>query len=227
MLSCGAALVTSLYGEERRGRALGIYTMMMALGLMLGPLIGGALTAIWDWPAVFWFRIPIAIAALVLLRGMPASPPRAAGDRIDILGGIALVLGLVTLLMALNRIREFSAVWLGCAIRARLCRLYLPPIPRGASDHRAGGFSPAGLCVAQSRQRAGQYRGLFGLAAGALLSGARARILAGGKRRHPGCGRGRRRAGRTDRRPPHRTAEFPPSGWRLQALSELAAVCCC
>ena len=32
VLSCGAALVTSLYGEERRGRALGIYTMMMALG---------------------------------------------------------------------------------------------------------------------------------------------------------------------------------------------------
>jgi len=112
VLSCGAALVTSLYGEERRGRALGIYTMMMALGLMVGPLIGGALTAIWDWPAVFWFRIPIAIAALALLRGMPASPPRAAGDRIDIVGGIALVLGLVALLMALNRIREFSAVWL-------------------------------------------------------------------------------------------------------------------
>ena len=33
VMSCGAALVTSLYGEERRSRALGIYTMMMALGL--------------------------------------------------------------------------------------------------------------------------------------------------------------------------------------------------
>ena len=113
VLSCGAALVTSLYGEERRGRALGIYTMMMASGLMLGPLIGGTLTAIWDWPAVFWFRIPIAIAALVLLRGMPVSPPRPAADRFDIPGGIALILALVTMLMALNRIRELSAIWLG------------------------------------------------------------------------------------------------------------------
>jgi MFS family permease len=113
VLSCGAALVTSLYGEERRGRALGIYTMMMASGLMLGPLIGGTLTAIWDWPAVFWFRIPIAIAALVLLRGMPVSPPHRPRDRFDVLGGIALILGLVTMLMALNRLREFSAVWLG------------------------------------------------------------------------------------------------------------------
>jgi MFS family permease len=113
VLSCGVALVTSLYGEERRGRALGIYTMMMALGLMIGPLLGGALTAAWDWPAVFWFRIPIAIAALLLLRGMPARPPRQAGDGFDIGGGIALIVGLVTMLLALNRMRETSAIWFG------------------------------------------------------------------------------------------------------------------
>src|SRR6185369_17978044 len=90
VLSCGAALVISLYGEERRSRALGIYTMMLSIGLMIGPLLGGALTAIWDWPAVFLFRIPIAIAALLLLRAMPVSPPRPASDRFDVLGCIAL-----------------------------------------------------------------------------------------------------------------------------------------
>ncbi len=113
VMSCGAALVTSLYGEERRSRALGIYTMMMALGLMLGPLLGGVLVATWDWPAVFWFRIPIAIAALLLLRGLPAAPTRLTSDRFDIASCIALALGLVTMLMAINRVREFSAVWLG------------------------------------------------------------------------------------------------------------------
>lgn len=113
VLSCGAALVTGLYGSERRSRALGMYTMMMALGLMLGPLLGGVLVATWDWPAVFWFRIPIAIAALVLLRGLPASQPRAAREPFDIPGSIALALGLATMLMAFNRIREVSAIWLG------------------------------------------------------------------------------------------------------------------
>jgi MFS family permease len=85
---------------------------------MLGPLIGGALTAIWDWPAVFLFRVPIAIAALLLLGAMPASPLRPAGDRFDIPGGIALVLGLVTMLLTLNRLREFSALWFGLASAA-------------------------------------------------------------------------------------------------------------
>src|ERR1700742_4165704 len=85
VLSCGAALVTALYGEQRRSHALGIYTMMFSVGLMLGPLLGGALTAAWDWPAVFFFRIPIAASALLLLRGMPASQQRQATDRFDIL----------------------------------------------------------------------------------------------------------------------------------------------
>jgi MFS family permease len=110
VLSCGAALVISRYGEERRSEALGIYTMMLAIGLMLGPLLGGALTAAWDWPAVFWFRVPIALAALLLFRGEPASPRPQTGDHFDVLGGAALMLGLVTMLFALNRLREWSAI---------------------------------------------------------------------------------------------------------------------
>ena len=118
VLSCGAALVTHLYGEAHRGRALGIYTMMMALGLMLGPLVGGVLVATGDWPAVFWFRIPIAIAALLLLRGLPASQPRETREPFDIPGGIALALGLVTMLLAFNRMRELSAIPLALASAA-------------------------------------------------------------------------------------------------------------
>jgi EmrB/QacA subfamily drug resistance transporter len=114
VLSCSAALVVSLYGEERRSRALGIYAMMLSVGLMLGPLLGGALTAAWSWPAVFWFRVPLAVGALLMLRGMPASSQRRqAADRFDILGGVSLVLGLVTMLLALNRLRELSAIWFG------------------------------------------------------------------------------------------------------------------
>lgn len=113
VLSCGTALVISLYGEQRRGYALGIYTMMISLGLMLGPLFGGALIEIWDWPAAFWFRSPLALVALLLLRGIPASLSCETSNRFDVLGGIALVLGLVTMLLALNRIRELSAIGFG------------------------------------------------------------------------------------------------------------------
>jgi MFS family permease len=204
VLSCGAALVTSLYGEERRSRALGIYTMMVSFGLMLGPLLGGALTAVWDWPAVFLFRIPIAIAALLLLRAMPVSPARPASDRFDILGGIALTLGLVTMLLALNRLREFSAVWFGllsavafAAFIFRESRAARPIIAVGILGRP--GFALLNLVSVLA---------IFGLAVGTVCSGARPRLYADREWRHPGCSRGRGCGGRADRRSPGRAVHF-------------------
>ena len=178
VLSCGVALVISLHGEERRSHALGIYTMMLSVGLMLGPLVGGALTSVWDWPSVFWFRIPIAVAALLLLRGMRAPPQRQTADRFDIPGGVALVVGLVTMLFALNRLREFSAVWFALLSALAFAAFIFREATRGTPDHRRRNSEGAGFRPAQSRQRAGQSCSLFGLAAGALLPGARARLYA-------------------------------------------------
>src|SRR5439155_25378765 len=84
IISCAPALVTGLYPESRRSHALGIFTLMFAVGSALGPLIGGALVARWGWPAVFWFRAPIALTALMLLRGLPRHAQPAEGQRFDI-----------------------------------------------------------------------------------------------------------------------------------------------
>src|SRR5438034_5367322 len=81
VISCAPALVTGLYPEARRSRALGIFTLMFALGSAIGPLIGGALVARWGWPGVFWFRAPIALTALLLLRGLPNAGGAGRGDR--------------------------------------------------------------------------------------------------------------------------------------------------
>src|ERR1043166_5964825 len=109
ILSCGAALATSAYGETRRSRALGVYTMMFAAGLTLGPWFGGALVERWDWPAVFAFRVPIAAAALLLSRGLPAPKP-AAREPFDLLGAVLLAGALASTLLAFNRSGELAAV---------------------------------------------------------------------------------------------------------------------
>src|ERR671921_589087 len=43
------------------GVAMGTNTMVAAVGLVLGPVLGGALVAI-DWPWVFWFNVPFGLA---------------------------------------------------------------------------------------------------------------------------------------------------------------------
>ena len=52
-----AALVTDAFPKEELGLAMGANTMVAAVGLVLGPVLGGALVAIsWHW--VFWFNVP-------------------------------------------------------------------------------------------------------------------------------------------------------------------------
>ena len=101
IISCAPAVVTSLYPETRRAQALGIFTLMFALGSAVGPLIGGALVARWGWPAVFWFRAPIALAALLLVRGLPAGGA-GRGQHFDIAGALLLAFGIAALLLAIN-----------------------------------------------------------------------------------------------------------------------------
>ena len=40
---------------------MGTNTMVAAVGLVIGPVLGGALVAI-SWPWVFWFNVPFALA---------------------------------------------------------------------------------------------------------------------------------------------------------------------
>ncbi len=101
----GPALVMSLYPEERRGRAAGMFTLIFAVASMLGPSVGGMLVEWFDWRAVFWFRAPIALVALGLLFALPAPERRARRPRYDFAGAAALVAATVAFLLALDQLR--------------------------------------------------------------------------------------------------------------------------
>src|SRR5436189_2552459 len=59
-----AALVTDAFPRSQLGLAMGTNTMVAAVGLVLGPVLGGALVAIsWHW--VFWFNVPLGLAGAV------------------------------------------------------------------------------------------------------------------------------------------------------------------
>src|SRR5881275_2869088 len=56
-----AAIVTDAFPREQLGLAMGTNTMIAAVGLVIGPVLGGALVSIsWHW--VFWFNVPLALA---------------------------------------------------------------------------------------------------------------------------------------------------------------------
>lgn len=90
VLSCGPAIATSLFPEAYRSRVLGIYLLMFGIGSALGPSLGGLLVDIWGWQAVFWFRAPIAVAALLLVLVLPTPPRHKSATAFDLLGALYL-----------------------------------------------------------------------------------------------------------------------------------------
>ncbi|MDX1375644.1 MAG: MFS transporter [Burkholderiales bacterium] len=113
ILGCGPALALSLYEDTARTRVLGAYASMFALGTALGPLLGGALVGPFGWQAVFWMRVPLALAVLVLLRYVPAAP-QAADRAFDTPGAALLASWTGTLVLALA-LPGSASLWLALA----------------------------------------------------------------------------------------------------------------
>jgi MFS family permease len=104
VVSCAPALVTSLFAETRRSRAVALFSVIYAIGSAAGPLLGGVLVALWGWPAVFWFRAPIALTALICLEGLPVTRSTAR-EPLDIVGAVLLTLGISTVLLVINQLQ--------------------------------------------------------------------------------------------------------------------------
>jgi EmrB/QacA subfamily drug resistance transporter len=98
-----AALVTDAFPREELGLAMGTNTMVAAIGLVLGPVLGGALVAVgWQW--VFWFNVPFALAGALwggLVLHELGRPDSVRGY--DVPGVLAFVLGLTGLVLGVSR----------------------------------------------------------------------------------------------------------------------------
>jgi EmrB/QacA subfamily drug resistance transporter len=90
-------------GAPRRG-AMGVFGIMQGLSLVIGLLIGGALTTRFGWRAVFLLNPPIALAAIAItLRAVPARAAKASADgAIDWLGAALIVTGMTLVLLGVS-----------------------------------------------------------------------------------------------------------------------------
>jgi EmrB/QacA subfamily drug resistance transporter len=60
------SIITNTFPRDERGKAIGIWAAMAAIGVGLGPLLGGLLLEWFDWTWVFLVNVPVAVVALAL-----------------------------------------------------------------------------------------------------------------------------------------------------------------
>jgi EmrB/QacA subfamily drug resistance transporter len=113
-------ILTAFFPPSQRGQVLGIQATTVYLGLAAGAPIGGFLADAFGWQSVFLVPIPFAAVALAMswlvLRADILSGRR---ERFDLIGAAVYLVGLILLLLALNRGRSWgwtSELTLGCLV---------------------------------------------------------------------------------------------------------------
>jgi EmrB/QacA subfamily drug resistance transporter len=95
------SIVTDVFPEEERGKAIGVWAGMAAIGIGLGPLIGGALVEYASWQWVFIVNVPVVVAALALGAKLVPDSKDPAPGAIDVPGALLAVGSLTTLVYGL------------------------------------------------------------------------------------------------------------------------------
>ncbi len=103
MISATAvALVSEAFPREERGRAVGVNTASVYMGLSLGPPMGGLIADLWSWMGVFLLSSFLSLSALLVsgpllrLRGK-GSPPDFTSISLYIASTILLIYGISSL----------------------------------------------------------------------------------------------------------------------------------
>lgn len=104
IMACSPAIIVDIFPKNERGRALGMVGAVVALGLSVGPALGGTLLRWFSWRVIFYINIPIGLAAVIaatiLLKNGKTDVVRR--ERFDWAGGILLAVCLGSLLFALT-----------------------------------------------------------------------------------------------------------------------------
>src|SRR4051812_30714700 len=96
-------ITTSFHGPER-AKALGAWGAVGGAGAAIGVLLGGALTELVDWRAIFFINLPVGVLlAAAATRLLPADAARPQWRGLDLRGALLATASLGALVYALSR----------------------------------------------------------------------------------------------------------------------------
>ena len=112
LFSTAASIIVDMFSPRERGKYMGMFVAMFGVASAIGPVIGGFLTdhgtisfaghTVEGWRWVFYVNVPVAMfSAFMIIFKMPKLVHKGVG-KVDYVGTILFVLGIVPLLLALT-----------------------------------------------------------------------------------------------------------------------------
>ncbi len=101
LMPVGMAIIMREFPPEKRGIALGFWTVAASASVSLGPTLGGYLIDNYSWHSIFDVNVPIGMAGLVALAIILREYKSADVRKFDIVGFLSLGMFLVCLQLAL------------------------------------------------------------------------------------------------------------------------------
>ncbi|MEV7614186.1 MFS transporter [Streptomyces sp. NPDC089799] len=100
MLPVATTVITDVFEERERGRALGVYAGLAQVFFVLGPVVGAVLVQFAGWRSVFLVNVPVGVVILWLL-GRTRIAVEAPGGSLSALQPAAVVVSLGALVLGL------------------------------------------------------------------------------------------------------------------------------
>lgn len=115
MFSMSMGIVSSVFPDSERGRALGIVGTMVAIGTIAGSSLGGILVSAFGWPSIFVVNVPVGIVGWIMsLIFLPEFSERKKIESFDIIGTVSFSLFILILFLSLLFTQQnlLPAIWL-------------------------------------------------------------------------------------------------------------------
>lgn len=107
------AIILAVFPRDKRTAAIGIWGALAGLAAAVGPVLGGFLLEIgkgnFEWRWIFFVNLPFCLAGLVMIaRNVPEMRDPQATRRVDLVGVVALSIGIFCLALGFTQATDWG-----------------------------------------------------------------------------------------------------------------------
>ena len=107
LFSVSTAIIFQVFGPRERGKAMGFVGSTVAVGAMLGPVIGGFLVGTLGWQSIFMINVPTGlVATLVAIKIMRIDEVLVDRLRMDYPGAVLWIISMASLMLMLGKLGQ-------------------------------------------------------------------------------------------------------------------------